>query len=305
MKELILYIIHLHNTMTGTGMYMGLYFATLLFAAFYIKEKSYRYRLVYPALFIMPMVYLVMPAIHKLLFFVELNKETQKGRYFWMFMVTPVVAVGCTYMVGNLKERKQKMLLCVALVPVLAACGVFQISDYRFPKAENIYKLPQVFIDISDAVVNEQKAEGDGRARMIVPYETAYTFRQYTLDIELLYGEDATFGRIKKVRDERKDVCDTMQTTCPDLDLISEVAGQHDMEYIIFDKSYVDFGLESLNSEGYTEDENFVGDRTPDPDARKRMREKVSIDSAGDRWDLSSYGMEYKGSFGRYLLYGM
>ena len=180
-------------------------------------------------------------------------------------------------------------------------CGVFQINAYRFPKAENIYKLPKVYLDIADYILDEQ-ASDDGVARIVVPYETAYAFRQYTTDIEMMYGEDATYGRIWRVDDKRRDACDTMQTSCPDLTLVNEVALSYDMEYLLLDSVYVDFGLESINVNGYTEDENFVGDRTPSNEAVGIMS-KVSIDSSINAWDLSAYDLEYVGTFGQYLLY--
>ena len=222
-------------------------------------------------------------------------------------MAPVIAAIGCVLMVDTLKNRKEQIILTIALVPVLFACGVFQITDYHFQKAENLYKLPQVYIDIADVILKEQQDTRQGTARLIVPYEAAYAFRQYSVDIELLYGEDATYGRIWDLDEtpyaDKKDVCNTMQTTCPDLELIRTVGDKYDMEYIIFDCAYVDFGLNSVNTDGFTEDENFVGDRTPDPDAARRMSTAVSIDNANECWDLSAYGLEYMGRYGRYLLY--
>ncbi len=305
MKKFILDVVHFHNTITGTGMYMALYLATLLFILFFIKDRRIKRAVLYPFLIILPGVYIGLFAIYRFLYRIPLCKPEVNGRFYWLFMIPPVAALGCTLMVDALKERKSQALLSIILIPVLAACGVFQISDYRFAKAENLYKLPQAFIDIADHVLDADKNGGDGAARMIVPYETAYSFRQYSTGIELLYGEDATYGRIEKVKDERRDVCDTMQTSCPDMDLICAVAEEHDEEYILFDCTYVDFGLESINYDGYTEDENFVGDRTPDPEAVARMSERITVDTEGGNahWDLTAYGLEYEKTFGRYLLY--
>ena len=232
----------------------------------------------------------------------ELNDEI-KGRLVWLFMIPAITALGCTLMVSYLKEKKSQMLLTIGLVPVIFVCGVFQITDYRFQKADNLYKLPQEYIDISDVILNEQRERGDGTANLIVPYEAAYAFRQYSTDINMLYGEDATFGRIYPIYDERRDVCDTMQTTCPDLELIDKVADGYDMEYIIFDSVYVDFGVGSVNSSGYTEDENFVGDRTPDADAVERTSAQISMDASDEHWDLDAFGLEYMGTYRQYLLY--
>lgn len=304
MKDYVLQIIHMNNDFTGNGMFMALYLVTLLFVAFFVDDKRLKNAILYSSVILLVFVYLVINAANYLLAlnYIEFNDEV-KGRFVWLFMIPAIAALGCTLMVSSLKKGKDQLILTIALVPVIFLCGVFQITDYRFGRADNLYKLPQEFIDIADTVLDEQKKAGEDTASLIVPYETAYSFRQYTTDIELLYGEDATFGRIYEISDERRDVCDTMQTTCPDLSLILNVADKYDTEYIIFDCTYVDFGLESINSGGYSEDENFVGDRTPDPDVVSRMADTVRTDGEKNAWDLSQYGLEYEGTFGRYLLY--
>ena len=294
----------MNNDFTGNGMFMALYLVTLLFIAFFVGDKKLKHTILFPSVVLLVIVYFGVNAVNYLLAmnYSELNDEI-KSRLVWLFMIPAITALGCSLMVSYLKDKKMQMLLTVVLIPVIFVCGVFQITDYRFQKADNLYKLPQEFIDISDVMLDEQKERGDGIANMIVPYEAAYAFRQYSTDINMLYGEDATFGRIYPIYDERRDVCDTMQTTCPDLELICKVADEYDMEYIIFDCVYVDFGVGSVNDSGYTEDENFVGDRTPDADAVERMSMRVSMDASDDHWDLSAFGLEYMGTYRQYLLY--
>lgn len=305
MKDYILDIVHLNNDFTGNGMFMALYFVTLLFVAFYLKDKRLKNAVLYPSLLIILGVYICIPAVNRFLF--TLYDEEMRGRYVWILMAPAITAAGCTLMVDKLKKRKEQVVLTIAMIPVLFFCGVFQITDYHFQNAENLYKLPQVYIDIADTILSEQKETDSESARIIVPYEAAYAFRQYSTDVEMLYGEDATYGRIWNLDEtpyrDKKDVCNTMQTTCPDLELIRTVGDKYDMEYIIFDCSYVDFGLESINTGGFTEDENFVGDRTPDPDTVRRMSNTIGIDEANNCWDLDVYGFEYAGTYGRYLLY--
>ena len=315
MKDYILDIVHLNNDFTGNGMYMALYFVTLLFIAFYLKDRRLKNAILYPSIILLAGIYLCATAVNRYVF--TFYDDEVRGRFSWLFMVPAIAAIGCVLMVRGIKEKKQQILLTVAIIPVIFLSGVFQITDYRFPKAENLYKLPQVCIDIADDILAEQRSEGDGVAKLIVPYEIAYAFRQYDTDIELMFGEDATYGRIWDLRQAALDsvaACETMVTSCPDMDVINIAARHYGMEYIVFDCTYTDFGLESINDAGYVEDEDFVGDRTPDPDAVKRMSESISIengageeeitDGSEDRcWDLSAYGLEYMGSYERYLVY--
>lgn len=304
MKNYILDIIHLNNDFTGTGMYMALYFVTLLFIAFYVKDKKYKNAILYPNAVLLFLVYIAFPFVNR--FVIRLYDEEIRGRFSWVLMIPAIAAIGCTFLVTNLEDEKKQMLMTLFLVPVIFLCGVFQITDYRFQDAENLYKLPQSLLDASDVMLAEQAEKGDGIVRLIVPYETAHVFRQYSTKIELLYGEDATYGRIWLVEDERRDVCDTMQTTCPDLELIKKLKDEYNMEYILFDCVYTDFGLESINDYGYTEDENFEGDRTPVSSVVEAESSSITIlkdDLGKSYWNLEKYGLNYKGIYGPYLLY--
>ena len=301
MKDYILDIIHLNNDFTGQGMYMALYFIALMFIAFYVKDKKYKLSVLYPALLLLTGVYILIPFVNR--FITSVCDDDVRGRFSWVLMLYAVAGLFMTLFVIEIKEWKKQLLAIGAFLVVIFLSGVFQITDYRFQKAENLYKLPNVYIELSDCMLAEQRELGESQVNIVVPYEAAYAFRQYSTDINMLYGEDATYGRIWAVYDERRDVCDTMQTTCPDLALVNEVARDYDMQYIIFDTVYTDFGGESINIYGLSEDENFVGDRTPDAEVVERMRNTVKVDTATESWDLSEYGLEYVDRFERYLLY--
>ncbi len=308
MKDYILDIVHLNNDFTGTGMFMALYFVTLLFVAFYIEDKRIKRMILYPSMILLAGVYICLPAINRFLF--NVYDEEIRGRFGWLFMVPAIASLGLVLMVTGLKGRKKQILLTIAIIPVIFLSGVFQITDYRFQRADNLYKLPQVFVDISDAILKDQRENGDGKARLVAPYETAYTFRQYDDDIILMYGEDATYGRIWDLRQAALDsvwACENIATSCPDMELVNKAADHYEMEYLILDCTYTDFGLESINYGGFTEDENFVGDRTPSAEVVEKMKGNVRIthdETTGNAyWDLSEYGLEYMDTYERYLLY--
>ncbi len=307
-KDYILDIVHLNNDFTGNGMFMALYFIALLFVAFFVDDKRLKRLILYPSLVLLIGIYICLPAVNRFVF--SVYDDEIRGRFNWLFMAPAIAAVGGTLMVSALRDRKKQALLTISLVPVIFLSGVFQITDYRFQKADNLYKLPQVFIDISDDILKEQREKGDGTAKLIAPYETTYAFRQYSYDIELLFGEDATYGRIWDLRQAAFDssyACQHLSTSCPDMEAVNKAADHYDMEYLVLDCVYTDFGLDSINEQGYTEDESFVGDRTPIDGAYENMKGKIRIihdEATGNPcWDLSGYGLEYMGTYERYLLY--
>ena len=95
-----------------------------------------------------------------------------------------------------------------------------------------------------------------------------------------------------------------MITAVPDLNFVNEVARENNMQYIVFNSVYHEFGNTSVNQKGYTEDINFVGDRTPNITDDNLL--KIGTKSADDGniyWNLADYNLEYVDTFGQYLLY--
>ncbi len=297
MKAYILDIIHMNNDYTGNGMYMALYFITLLFVGFYIREKKIKDAVLLPSLLMLLGVYMGIPFVHHFIF--SVYDDEIRARFFWILMAPAVAALGFTLFVKHLDTQTKRVFAVLAMLPVIFFSGIFKLSDSMYQPAENFYRLPQAILDISDAVLAENEDP-----KLIVPYEIAHGFRQYSTRIRLLYGEDATYGRISPAPAEITEVCDQMATATPDLNYIREIAVQNDADYLVFDSVYHVFGEGlSLNVGGYTEDVNFVGDRTPTVSQNNLLQIKVIQQPENPYWDLSEFGLEYVGTYGQYLLY--
>ncbi len=297
MKAYILDIIHMNNDYTGNGMYMALYFVTLLFIAFYIREKKIKDAVLLPSLLMLLGVYIGIPFAHHFIF--PIYDDEIRARFFWILMAPAVAALGLTLFIKHLDTQMKRVLAVLAMLPVIFFSGIFKLSDSMYQPAENLYRLPQVILDLSDAALAEEE-----EPKLIVPYEIAHGFRQYSTRIRLLYGEDATYGRISPAAPGIVEVCDQMATATPDLNYIKEIAVQNGVDYIVFDSVYHVFGDgQSLNVGGYTEDINFVGDRTPTVSQNNLLQIKVIEQSGAPCWDLSEFGLKYVGTYGQYLLY--
>ncbi len=324
-KDFILDIIHLHNDYTSTGMYMALYFMSLLYIGVYkgkegsVLQKDRRDMILFPSLIILTMIYFLFPFVK--VFLKSRATDDIRSRSFWMLMISAVVAVGLSCFVSELEDEKKKFIAILSGCLILALSGEFKINDHVFQKAENLYKLPQALLDIADTVLSDREkgdfnvseleknyypdpGAGMNDPLLIVPYETAHVFRQYSTDINLLYGEDATFARGSQTIKLLRQLCARMATETPDLNLINDIAKDYGVDYIVFDCVYHRFGGESLNYKGYTEDPDFAGSRSPiDEDAGDFSDIKVLEKDGEPYWDLSEYDMEYVGTYGQYLLY--
>ena len=294
-KELIRYMLDAHNAYSGTGMMMALYFVALMIIVFYCKDKHVKKAIILPSVLLIIVMYVGVPLYDTLVYYLKFYD----GRMFWMLITPIIISIGFTYFVMGIDDDKLKILALILIIPISLYCGEFQISNAMFKKAENAYRLPQSSVDITEYVTSEMDSP-----KLIVPYTIAHPFRQISTDVYLLYGEDATYGRIVRTKDELIRVCEEMEHVTPDLNVIMPIARDNNVNYILFDTVYTQFCEDGdINIYGYPIDENYVGDRTSTVGFDDIKGVSVIDDESGIYWDLSYYGLKYEKTFGQYILY--
>lgn len=295
LKELVRYMLDAHNPYSGTGMMMALYFVALMIIVFYCKDKHVKKAIILPSVLLIIVMYFGVPLYDTLVAYLKFYD----GRMFWMLITPIIISIGFTYFVMGIDDDKLKILALILIIPISLYCGEFQISNAMFKKAENAYRLPQSSVDITEYVTSEMDSP-----KLIVPYTIAHPFRQISTDVYLLYGEDATYGRIVRTKDELIRVCEEMEHVTPDLNVIMPIARDNNVNYILFDTVYTQFCEDGdINIYGYPIDENYVGDRTSTVGFDDIKGVSVIDDESGIYWDLSYYGLKYEKTFGQYILY--
>ena len=294
-KELIRYMLDAHNAYNGTGMMMALYFVALMIIVFYCKDKHVKKAIILPSVLLIIVMYVGVPLYDTLVYYLKFYD----GRMFWMLITPIIISIGFTCFVMGIDDDKLKILALILIIPISLYCGEFQISNAMFKKAENAYRLPQSSVDITEYVTSETDSP-----KLIVPYTIAHPFRQISTDVHLLYGEDATSGRIWGASGEYRMLCEEMEHVTPDLNVIMPVARENNVNYILFDTVYTQFCEDGdINIYGYPIDENYVGDRTSTVGFDDIKGVSVIDDESGIYWDLSYYGLKYEKTFGQYILY--
>lgn len=295
LKVLIRYMLDAHNAYNGTGMMMALYFVALMIIVFYCKDKNVKKALILPSVPLIVVMYLFVPMFDTFKYYLKFYD----GRMFWMLITPIIISIGFTYFIMGIEDDKLKVLALVLIIPISLYCGEFQISNAMFKKAENAYRLPQSSVDITEYVTSEMDSP-----KLIVPYTIAHPFRQISTDVHLLYGEDATSGRIWGASGEFRLLCEEMEHVTPDLNVIMPVARENNVDYILFDTVYTQFCEDDdINIYSYPIDENYVGDRTSTVSFDDIKGVSVIDDESGIYWDLSYYGLKYEKTFGQYILY--
>ena len=277
-KELIRYMLDAHNAYNGTGMMMALYFVALMIIVFYCKDKHVKKAIILPSVLLIIVMYVGVPLYDTLVAYLKFYD----GRMFWMLITPIIISIGFTYFVMGIDDDKLKILALILIIPISLYCGEFQISNAMFKKAENLYRLPQSSVDITEYVTSEMDSP-----KLIVPYTIAHPFRQISTDVHLLYGEDATSGRIWGASGEFRMLCEEMEHVTPDLNVIMPVARDNNVNYILFDTVYTQFCEDGdINIYGYPIDENYVGDRTSTVGFEDIKGVSVVDDESGIYWDL-------------------
>ncbi len=295
-KDYIREMMHAGDVYKGSGMMLTLYFIALIMIFLYMKDEKRKYVIIFTALSSLLVIYTVLPAIQV---FVR-NIEAVSTRFFWILFTPFVTAIGLTIFVYSLNTNKKRVIVTLCLFIIVFLSGSFQLSKAMFKKAENEFRLPQSCVDIVETVLAERE-----NPLLCVPYTIAHPFRQISSDVYLLYGEDATNGRIIFPKD--KDfytMCDEMERYTPDLDFIFERCRDYHVDYIVFDVTYHKLCKDgNVNVNNYPKDPNYVGDRTSNVKPDDFNNITVIEDDNQPYWDLSYYNLSYAGAYGQYLLY--
>lgn len=164
----------------GNGYLLFLFVAALIYLLF--TEKDMRKKLV---IAIAPFIVLV-------LFFLPVTKiafvailDDGADTYYRILWLLPM-GVCIAYAGCKLFESHKRIGLVVVSAAIIL-CGSIVYKNEYMKKAENLYHIPQVAVDICDVISPE---EGEPRVRALFPEELVHFVRQYDTNIMMPYGRD-------------------------------------------------------------------------------------------------------------------
>ena len=164
------------------------------------------------------------------------------GWFHWLIAAIILVA-------GSVKNThfRHKFLYPAAMILIVFFCPlVYGTIGIRFLNGmywRNEYQLPQVTIDIADAIISDSLAEDTGvYPTVVVPDEMLCSMRQYTTKIRLLYGRDAYAYIFNELEEMKAVVHNEMIRQTPDVGKLAVYAKAKNVDYIVFS---------SVNHKGY------------------------------------------------------
>lgn len=239
MFEVIMSVI---KSYMGTGFVTVVFLLCLAYLAFTEQDKVKRCVFIY-----MPIVVIVVflcPLTY--MFYGKVSEAVTYYRLLWLIPVTPVIAYASVLFLSSIKSGKKKTIASIALTLFLAFSGKLMYTSVHMVDAENMYHMPQVVVDICDAI------HVDGReVRAAMPEELMQFVRQYDPCICLAYGRQYLMGIYAEANDFR----DAMIARDPEQ--IGTIGTMREVHYIIV-RPGEEFEEIPVNYEEYMRIDGFI-----------------------------------------------
>lgn len=165
----------------NNGLIIYLYIASLL-VIMLLGEKKIRVLIGWPTLAIMFIVY--NPLFYRYIW----QKCFHYGywRVFWLFPIGGVISVAVLILVGKIRQpKKQGFFLFIVLILICSNSKNVFSKQLFYTDTQNVYKLPQEAIDVSDALL-----QLDTEPRVVMCSQLYSYIRQYNTDIKMMYGRN-------------------------------------------------------------------------------------------------------------------
>lgn len=208
----------------GSGHWFFIAFPVILLALF-IWFKGRRVRFLIPSLIIS--IVIINPVFYK--YWDKLGLYAY-WRMLWIVPVIPVLAS----LFPSLSERSQnswiKLIMTAVGIALVFWGGTFIYNGTggTFVEAENASKLPDYVVQIADRLL-----ELDEHPRVVAQDPIGVYIRQYTGEIDTLYGRDISNTYINRPSGEARSVFTILEKTEPDMSEVASIMLEGDYQYLI------------------------------------------------------------------------
>lgn len=111
-------------------------------------------------------------------------------RTLWILPMGIVIAYTMVCLVEKFNNAVLKTVVGIVLGIVIITSGSQMMTSENFQKTENKYKIPGEVIEVADIILDHS----DGSAKVIAPDAVSIWVREYTPEIELIYGRGYIYG---------------------------------------------------------------------------------------------------------------
>lgn len=206
----------------GDGILPVLFLIAMIYLLITEKDKKVRIVLVESSLIILVLFFFP-------LFKLVMDKVEEAGTYYrilWLLPMTIVTAYAGVKLIG-----KHTRIGLAALTAVCILCGNYVYNNVHISKAENRYHIPAVVVNICDAI---QPAEDEERIWAVFPSELLHFVRQYSSDVQLIYGRDMMVASWDHVEHP---IYALMEAETVQVELLAELLNDYNCQYVILNEN--------------------------------------------------------------------
>lgn len=226
----------------GTGMYIALFFISMLYI--FIKEDNKKVKafLVY-----FPIIILLItlnPIFNKLV--EKILTDSVYWRVYWMLPLGIVIAYAGVKFINNKKANLTKVISSIAIIVIIIMSGKLIYNKDNYKKFGNMYKVPDEVLEVVEII--RQGNEENKKAltsEQLVPY-----IRQVDASIELAFRREPTgYLENEYVRIMHSGISED----------IVQMAFDNDCNYIVLDRGLViNVELNYFGFDRIAETANFI-----------------------------------------------
>jgi len=239
-QESIIIIKGSFSQFKGNGMYMALFFFSMIYIFLKEDDKKKKAFFVYYPLII---------------FFITLNPIFNKivgkvfngsvyWRMFWMLPLGSTIAYASVKIINEGKKQTERILACIGIIVTIILSGSFIYNKANYTPIGNLYKVPDESVRIAQLIgADDLKNKKAFTSEKLVPY-----IRQVDASISLAYKREPS-GNYSKNK-----FVQTMYSG--NVENITKLAKESNCNYIVMDKGIVlslDFFYFNFNPMAETE----------------------------------------------------
>ena len=230
-------IIDWYQTYYADGVYLILALASYVYLFAHCPELRKK--------FLVPMAFLMFLVFNPLLYKYVYIRIIY-WRLFWMFPTGILIALASVKLVKNSLGKFEKWIVLLMICALIVIKGTNIYTERGFGKIENAYKVPAAVKDVCDLML-----ELEEEPKCIVPEAFLCDVRQYSGEIEMVYGRDV-LGFIIPNWGEEWHAFEQLESETPDYSWIMQCAERENCSFIV---TYKDKGIDEqlLVLYGYVE----------------------------------------------------
>ncbi len=225
----------------GTGMYVALFFISMLYIL--LKEEDKKNRAFFAYFPIFTLFITLNPIFNKLVG--SIFTSSVYWRVYWVIPLGITIAYGAVKFINNENEKSKKIIATIGIIIVIMISGKFIYYKGNYFKLGNFYKLPDDDV-YATHIIGADEAE---YKKAIVPEGLVAHVRQIDATINLAFPRDPE-GKSNPILNE---------LNAGNVEGITKIAKENKCNYIVFKKATVLMGeMEEYGFEKLGETQNYA-----------------------------------------------